>query len=108
LLTCHRLIIILRPGPCGAGYEDLYEIAGKDDNPQIQHLFNDIKKCFKFAQKCENDNHLAEKVSEVGWEKVSLKFMRMEKVSVLASRCACLVRAPEGVIFLSSKMNSVL
>lgn len=66
ILTSYRLIIILRPGPLGANYQDLYEVE-KSDNPTTQTIIDDTKETFKHAQE------------DVFFKDVKLKFMRIEK-----------------------------
>ncbi|KAE8444902.1 hypothetical protein EG329_014150 [Mollisiaceae sp. DMI_Dod_QoI] len=61
-----ELIIILRPGPLGANYQDLYEVE-KSDNPTTQTIIDDTKETFKHAQE------------DVFFKDVKLKFMRIEK-----------------------------
>lgn len=69
-------MFIIRPGPEGAGYNDLYESGDKDSNPNIQKVIDHIKR--EFAKVQADTAH-----SKVDWTKVSLKFMRLEKVSLL-------------------------
>ncbi|KUJ21961.1 uncharacterized protein LY89DRAFT_665111 [Mollisia scopiformis] len=65
-----ELIIILRPGPLGAGYDDLYETELSSENNRTDSFLGDIKDMFKHAQK--------HKTLKASWKNVQLKLMRNE------------------------------
>lgn len=74
LLISNRVIIILRPGPLGSSFEDLYEVAPTltlTDNDHIQKIMTDIRSCFEHAQTCKS--------TLVKFTNVKLTFMRFEK-----------------------------
>lgn len=83
-------MIIIRPGPSGADYNDLYESGDNDNNPRNQMIIDDVKSAFRHAQNSTE--------SKVDWSKVSLKFMRLENVSISLP-----IRALEEVSYLDRK-----
>lgn len=62
-----ELIIILRPGPLGAGFDDLYEV-NTSTTIHLESAIEDVKKTFKDAQE------------EGALKGVKLRFMRTEKL----------------------------
>lgn len=81
-------MIILRPGPLGSDYEDLYEVT-KSNSPSLQSMMDDTSSAFARTQNptktlaANNANgipniHQKEPERNI-WKDVKLKFVRLEK-----------------------------